>query len=168
MGILNQIIRGHVHDFSSIECSVDGKTLFTSFQEINYSFSRDIGVLRGNGSAVKKARTRGEFNFEGSITLVKGDAKEFMAVLAALGFGGFAEAVFDLIVTYFEPTVAKPIVDTLVGCTLIAGDDAHTRSPEPLVQTFDMDIMDILYDGISPASIPGGGGIAGIVGGLLP
>lgn len=162
--LINQIIRGHVYDFSSIQASVDGVTLFSSFQEINYNFSRDIGILRGNGSGIKRGRTRGEFNFEGSITLAKRDAQELIAILAALGFGGFAEAVFDIIVTYFEPSNPVPTVDTLVGCTMTNGDNAHSRSPDPLVMSFDLDMMDQLYNGISPVSVTAGGG----VGGLLP
>jgi hypothetical protein len=168
MALINTLIRGHVYDFSSVEVKVDGKTLFCTFQEVNYNWSRDIGVLRGNGSAMKKARTRGEFNFEGSITLPKADAMEFQKLLAGLGLGGFGEAVFLLNVTYSDALQPKPHVDTLIGCTLTGGDDSHGRSPDPLVVQYNLDIMNILYDGISPASVDGGGGgIVGAIGGLL-
>lgn len=168
MNVLNQIIRGHVYGFSSIEASVDGVKLFSSFQAIEYNFERNIGVLRGNGSAMKKGRTRGEFDFKGSITVAKGDDTAFIAALAALGMGGFAEGVFDLIVTYSEIGQGAPIVDTLVGCTLTNGGDSHSVGPDPLVKTYDLDIMDILYNGISPASAAGGGGgLGSLIGGIL-
>jgi hypothetical protein len=169
MGILNQIIRGHVYGYSSIEIAIDGGKLFSSVQSIDYNFERNIGVLRGNGSAMKKGRTRGEFDFKGSISMAKGDDTEFIAILAALGMGGFAEAVFDIIVTYSELGQGVPVVDTLVGCTITNGADSHSVGPDPLVKTYELDMMDILYNGLSPASVAGGGGgISSIIGGLIP
>jgi hypothetical protein len=166
---INQIIKGHSYDYSSIEASINGTTVFTSFQEINYDWEASIGVLRGTGSAMKKARTRGEFDFTGSIILAKSDASELETILAALGMGGFGEASFDLTVTYSEFGQVGVNKDVLVGCRLISGSNSHSRSPDPLVVSYDLDIMDILYNGKSPCSpAGGGGGIAGAIGGLLP
>jgi hypothetical protein len=165
---INQIIKGHVYDFSSIEASINSSTIFTSFQEINYDWEVSIGVLRGNGSAMKKARTRGEFDFTGSIVLAKSDATELEAILAALGLGGFGEASFDIAVTYSEIGQAKTTTDKLVGCRLVGGSNSHSRSPDPLVVSYDLDIMDIFYNNVSPCSPAGGGGIGGLIGGLIP
>jgi hypothetical protein len=149
---LGTIIRGHVFDFSSVTMSVEGKTQFCSFQEIHYTWSRDIGILRGNGSTMKKGRTRGEFQFEGSITMAREDATPFHRLLASLGFGSFGEAVFDLIVTYSDRLQNKPDTDTLIGCTITSSENAHSRSPDPLTVSYDIDIMDIKYNGFSPAA----------------
>ena len=165
---IKQIIKGHCWDFSSIEVAFNGKTLFDSFQEINYDWEADIGELRGNGSAIVKARTRGEFSFSGNVVLAKSDADEMIKILAALGLGGYGEAEFDLIVTYAERGQAKPTIDTLISCRLAGVSNSHSRSADPLFTSFDLSIVDILSNGFSPVTAAGGGGIAGAIGGLLP
>lgn len=165
---IKQIIKGHVFDFSSIEVAFNGKTLFDSFQEINYDWSSEIGRLRGNGSAIVKGRTRGEFEFTGNIVLAKSDASEMIKILAALGLGGFGEAEFDLVVTYAERGQEKPTVDTLIGCRIVGQSNAHSRSADPLFVGFELDMIDQLYNAASPVSPAGGGGIGAVIGGLLP
>lgn len=170
MGIINTLIRGYVYDFSSVHITIDGKTVFCTFQDIDYGWTRDIGKLRGNASGMIRGRTRGEFNFQGSMSIAKSDAVELQRKLALLQGGGlkggFGEAVFNIIVMYSDRGQAKPDVDTLIGCTLAGGNDSHGRSPDPLVVKYELDIMDIRYNGMSPASLDAAG-LAGAVGGLF-
>jgi hypothetical protein len=165
---INQIIKGHVYDFSSIEANINGALKFTSFQEITYDWASEVGRLRGNGSAMVKGRTRGEFEFSGTIVLAKSDANELIKLLAGLGFGGYGEAVFDIVVTYAERGQGKPIIDTLIGCRIVGESNNHSRSADPLFVGFDLDMIDQLHDGFSPVAAAGGGGIGGIIGGLIP
>ena len=165
-GLLGRLINGKVFDFSSIKISVNGP-IFTNVQEISYSDSLEPGILRGT-SALKQGRTRGEYNAEGSISIYKGDAAVLKTALAALGLGGFMEAEFDIIVTYAEVAAAVPVVDTLRGCRITNADNSHSQGSDPLQETFDLDIMEISYGGVSAVSVTAGGGIGGIVGGLLP
>jgi hypothetical protein len=164
---IGQIINGHVYDFSSIDVLINGFK-FTSFQEINYSYEGEVGELRGNSSAIVKARTRGEFSFTANIVLAKRDAMEMIKALAALGLGGFAEAQADIIVTYAERGQGKPDVDTLVGARFISGSNEHSRSADPLFMGFDLSLIDIYYNGVSPVAPSAGGGIGGLIGGLIP
>lgn len=165
---IGQIINGHVYDFSSIGVKINGVVVFTSFQEINYGFEAEFGKLRGNGSAIVKARTRGEYDFTGNIVLAKKDGMTLIGVLAGLGLGGFSEAQFDVVVTYNERGQGKPDVDTLIGCRLATASNEHSRSADPLFMGFDLDMIDILYNGFSPVAPSAGGGIGGIIGGLIP
>jgi hypothetical protein len=168
MSLINTIVRGQVYDFTSIEFSVEGTRNFCTLQDINYNWSRDIGILRGNGSPLKRGRTRGEFDFEGSFSMAKEDTRDFHRMLAALGLGSFGEAVFDIIVTYAALGQAQPTIDTLIGCTLKGGDNSHSRGSDPLQVKYDVDIMDIKFDGLSPAAREDGvGAISGAVGGLI-
>jgi len=165
---IGQIINGHVYDFSSIDVVINGTTKFSSFQEVNYEWTADVGKLRGNGSAIVKARTRGEFDFTGSIVLAKKDAAAFVEMLAALGLGGYGEANFDMVVTYAERGQGKPDVDALVGCRVVGETNSHSRSADPLFVSFDLDMIDQLHNGFSPVAPAGGGGLGSIIGGLLP
>lgn len=168
MSVINTVIRGYVYDYSSIEISVEGKRNFCTVSEINYNWSREIGVMRGNGSPMKRGRTRGEFDFEASLSMTKADAREFQLMLAALGFGSFGEAIFDIFVTYASLDQSKPITDSLIGCTLKGGDNSHSRSPDALMVKYDLDLMNIKYDGLSPvAGDDVTGTITGAVGNLI-
>src|SRR5688500_11317228 len=99
---VGQIVNGHAMDFASIEVNINGGIKFNTFQEINYGFTAEFGKLRGNGSALVLARTRGEYEFDGNMVLYKEDAMTLVGALAVLGLGGFSEAQFDMIVTYAE------------------------------------------------------------------
>jgi hypothetical protein len=168
LSAIKQIIKGHTYDSSSIELRINGENLFDSFQEVNYDWSAEIGKLRGIGSPIIKGRTRGQYEFVGNFVLAKSDANELIKKLAALGFGGFAQAEFDVVVTYSERGQGKPNVDTLLGCRLVGGSNAHSVGGDPLVVSFDLDMYDQLYDGFSPVEYAKGGGLAGVIGGLLP
>jgi hypothetical protein len=165
---VGQIVNGHAMDFASIEVNINGGIKFNTFQEINYGFEAEFGKLRGNGSALVLGRTRGEYDFTGNMVLYKEDAMTLIGALAALGMGGFSEAQFDMIVTYSERGMSKPIVDTLRGIRLASGSNDHSRSADPLFMGFDLDMIDILYNGVSPVAPSAGGGLGGLLGGLLP
>lgn len=159
---IGQLINGHAWDFSSIEAAVEGVTIFTSLQEINYDTTRDRTELRGSSVAALSV-TRGQTSSEGSLVIAKQDVSTFYGLLAGLGGGGIMDGVFDLIVTYSDPSFALPIVDALTGVRLNSISNAHAQGSEALTVSHDVYISRILYGGLATDNV-----IAEGLGGLLP
>ncbi len=162
-----QLINGHRYDFSSLEANF-GPLSFTSFQALSYSDSLEPGQQRGQ-SAKKLGRTRGEFNAEGSITILKEDLPSLLVILTGLGQGGYMEAVWDLTATYSSGLAdPNPSVDLLQGIRITEISEAHSVGTDVLVNELTLDIMDLSRNGLSATS--GGNSLAGVgaaVGGFL-
>ncbi len=163
-GAIVQRINGHRYDHSSIQANF-GALSFTAIQAISYTDSLEPGIQRGQSSK-KLGRTRGEYEASGSITLLKEDVPELLALLAALGQGGSMEAVWDLTATYSknlgDPT---PAVDKLIGIRITEIGDDHSVGGDVLVNEISLDIMELSRNGLSATS--GGNSVAGAVGAPL-
>ncbi|NQY04497.1 MAG: hypothetical protein HRT76_14765 [Halieaceae bacterium] len=164
---VGQLINGQRYDFSSIEANF-GPSSFTNFQAISYSDTLEPGIQRGQSSK-KLGRTRGEYNATGSITLLKEDVPTLLAALAALGQGGYMEAVWDLTATYSGGlTDLVPTVDALIGMRITEIGDDHSIGSDVLVNELTLDIMEITRGGLSATA--GGSSLAGVgasIGGIL-
>ena len=163
-GPVAQLINGHRYDHSSIQANF-GALSFTAIQSISYNDSLEPGIQRGQSSK-KLGRTRGEYEAAGSLTLLKEDLPELLTLLAALGQGGYMEAVWDLTVTYSknlgDPT---PAVDKLVGLRITDIADDHSTGSDVLVSELTLNIMELSRNGLSATS--GGNSVAGAVGSAL-
>ncbi len=166
-----QLINGHRYDFSSIEANA-GPLSFTNFQAVSYTDKLDPGSQRGQSSK-KLGRTRGEYDADGSVTLLKEDTQTLISQLALLGQGGYMEAVWDLNITYSGGLLdLLPQADMLIGCRIIEIGDDHSVGNDVLVNVISLDLMELTRGGLSATS--GGNSVAGtlatlggIVGGSL-
>lgn len=163
-GSVAQLINGRRYDFSTIQANFGAKS-FTSIQSVQYSDTLEPGIQRGQSSK-KLGRTRGEYDATGSITILKEDLPELLALLAALGQGGYMEAVWDMTVTYSSGLVdPKPVVDALIGIRITEVGDDHSIGSDVLVNDLTLDIMELTRNGLSATS--GGNSVAGAVGAAI-
>ena len=140
-------INGLTFDYSSIELVINGAT-FTGVTEISYSQTLEPGILRGTSSG-KLARTRGEYNAEGSLTM---SLEEYQLMRLGLGVA-FMETSFLINVAY-TALGATIQVDQLLGCRVTGSEASHTQGSDALVKTVPLDIMEILEDN-QPATADG-------------
>lgn len=154
--LVGQLINGSAFSFSSIEV-VAGAQAFTNIQSLNYTDELEPGELRGASSKVQ-GRTRGEYSASGSMALYKPDVQTLLATLAALGQGGYMEAVFDITAVYREG-VAAIVTDSLIGCRITSIEDDHSTGNEALQVTLNLHIMELARNGLSATS--GGASAAG-------
>ena len=160
-GIANPVstlINGQRYDFSSVQANF-GALSFDTIQALQYEDSLEPGIQRANSSK-KQGRTRGEYDVTGSITLIKEDVPTLLALLAALGQGGYGEAVWDITATYSAGLVdPNPTVVRLIGCRITNIGDDHSIGGDVLVNELSLDIMELTRNGLSMTS--GGGSLAG-------
>jgi len=136
-------INGVAYDFSSIEFVVNG-VAYTGITELNYNHTLEPGILRGTRS-IKLARSRGEYNAEGTFSMY---IEEYQAFREALGFA-YMQTQFQAVAMYSE--IGSTIVtDTLMGCRITNADMSNSAGSDPLVKQVSIDIMQILEDGQSP------------------
>lgn len=137
--ITGQKINGATYGFSSIEL-VAATANISAFDEIEYTTELEPGIYRGNQTG-PLVRTKGEGNHTGKLTLLKADAN---TILRALGQGALS-VEFQIIVKYQTP--GSPIItDVLNGCRITNAGNAHSGGGDALKVTFDLHIMQILYD----------------------
>ena len=162
LGPIAAIVNGHTWDFSSIELTVNRLVKFTALQEVNYESTRDRTELRGT-SVQPLNVTRGQTSHEGSIVIAKQDEPEFLAIVAAAGRGGIMDGVFDLDVSYSDPSFTVPATDSLQGCRLNNIANAHSQGSEVLTVSYDIYIARIKYSGFPTDDV-----LADGLGGLIP
>jgi hypothetical protein len=153
----SQLINGHAWDFSSVTIRVNAPTpiILTLVASLNYEQSRTPGVLRGT-SAKKLGRSRGQYDASGSMSIYREEFNILVQALAALPpvGQGFMEKAFEITVSYGEMTSA-PSTDELQGVCIIRTNNQNQQGGDPLFVDVDLDIMDILLDGV-PAVIDKG------------
>ncbi|RYZ65436.1 MAG: hypothetical protein EOP08_06995 [Proteobacteria bacterium] len=142
----NPFINGNRYGWGSIELGIAGVDQ-EGFTAISYKASQDVGKVRGKGHR-KKARTKGESDSTGSLTLLKKDANKLYKVLGPGFMTGNND--FPITVNYSENAEDEPITDTLKSCRIIDINDDPQQGSEPLTVTLELDIGSILYDGIDP------------------
>jgi len=143
----DQLINGHVYDFSSIELVFGPALIISRVQSINYEHGVDQGVLRGT-SPHMLGSTRGQYDANASLTMYLEDWALAKAALMVMPTpGGFMEKRFPILVTYAELT-RKPIVDTLTGARVIRVRRGNSVGPDPVSVDLDLHVMRILEDGI--------------------
>jgi hypothetical protein len=167
---INQLINGNPYQWSSIEVNIFGQP-WANATAVEYEESLEPGVLRGT-SAIKKARTRGEYDASGKLTLYKGDLGSLLGQLVAAGAGkGYMEVAFDVIASYSED--GTTVTDVLVGCRIKSISEAYSNGNDALMVDLDLDVMKITRDGIEAVNGAGtgagiGAAVGGAIGGLIP
>lgn len=146
--ITEQLINGHVFDFSSIEALV-GPRLITRFSAINYEHGVEQGILRGASPHVLGS-TRGQYDANGSFTIY---LEEYDLLTTALmgvptpPVGGYMEKRFPVVVTYAEPSTGRLIVDTLTGVRILRERRGYSSGADPLMIDVDIHIMRVTANG---------------------
>lgn len=141
-------INGMRYDFSSIKFMIGG-TRYYEVQDISYKDTLAPGSVRGAG-AVRRGRTRGVYDAEGSLTLYKQEWENLATDLVALSVGqlGFGEQDFKILCIYSEG-ISNPaiITDILEGVRIKSPDNSHKEGGDALVVKLDLDIMRIFHNG---------------------
>lgn len=138
------LINGHKYDWSSVEVDLGEAGIFTGIKELTFSHSLEPGIVRGT-RAEKLARTRGEYDAEGSIVMWTQDYNEFIALLG----NGYMEASFDVTMSYSTPN--QPTVTVrLIGCRIVSAEGGGTQGTDPLEVSCSLNIMRVEENGVNP------------------
>ena len=159
-------INGFHPSWSSVEIAIGGIKKVVASKSINYENPLTIG--KGWGTSPRKIiRTRGQQDSTGTWEVYRSAWDMLMAdVLAVGGRFGFAETVLPITVNYAEPSnPAMTVTDTLLGVRCHSPRVGGAEGTDPLVVSFDLDIMEIVYG--SGAAGPGFTQLSPI-GGIIP
>ncbi len=141
------LVNGVRHEWSSIEIKLDGQ-VYVGVKSISYDDKLEPTAVRGTHPK-KIGRTRGVYDANGSIELYLAEATIFRRALAAkVGGNGYKEVAFDIVVSYGENDF-DTITDEIIGCRIKSDAGGGSQGPDALVTKWDLDVMDILWDGIS-------------------
>lgn len=137
------LINGHRFSWASISFDIDGSDII-HIKEISYTSSMETADVRGTGPQ-KAGTTRGEYNAEGSMTLL---AEGWNELRARLG-NGYMERRFRLIVSYAE--VGQDVqTDELVGCRITSVEKGGSQGTDALEVSLELNITYILENGVQP------------------
>lgn len=144
------LINSNRYAFASIEAMVEGMP-YRGVKSVRYKDAVERSKVWGGGSR-PLGRTRGKYDPDGSIELFKEEATTLRSALAALGSGGWMEAVFTVVVSYAE--LGQPVVtDRLFGCMVTDVEDNHAQGADGLTETWTLSILEIVRNGV-PALSP--------------
>jgi hypothetical protein len=138
---------------SAVDISIDNTLVIEGC--LGFSVHRKLTRGKSWGHRAKpQARTRGKFECDGKITVYHEDYNLILAYLTAKGAllnQGAFDVSFLLSITIFEQFLGSTNW-MLLGCSIadenitLIEEDGDKEIPVPL----DLDVMDILKDGISP------------------
>lgn len=131
-------------DFTSIELDIAG-TKFVGVTTVSYSDELEPGPVRAS-YAHELGATRGEYSAEASMTVLKEEMPNLLALLSDAEKKGFGEKFFTATVQYSE--TGKPVqTDTLEGVRIKKLDNDHQTGPDALVVKIDLRVGLIVHDG---------------------
>lgn len=138
------LINGNRFGWASIILSADDKE-YNGFTAIDYEHSLEPGIVRGAGPW-KAGRTRGEYDAEGSLTMLRSDWDQMRGSFGA----GYLEKDFQISVSYSEDAEGQVVTDELVGCRVTNVEYSHSQGTDALTVSLTLNIMYILEDGQEP------------------
>lgn len=137
------IIQGKAYDHASAEFTIASQ-LRTALKECKWTEKRDVGKQFGN-QVHKRARTRGQYDPTGKLTLYQEDGEKLIRDLG----DGWMEAVFDITVTYrLDGHPMNTVV--LHDCTITNHEGGSAEGTEANESNFELDIMWVEHNGIKP------------------
>lgn len=136
------LIQGARHEWSSVSIKIAGD-LYIGVKSIKYSDTLKPSKVRGTHPKAI-GRTRGQYDAEASIELYTWEARQIRKKLGP----GYKEIPFDIVVAYVEDG-ADTITDTIVGARITKDEGGGQDGPDGLSVPWDLDVMDILWDGVS-------------------
>lgn len=139
------LINGNRYDFSSLEVDVAGLRI-RGITALNYTDELEPGEVYGTSAQII-GRTRGQRRTSGSVTMHRAEADQ---LIAALG-NGFMERSFNIAASYAD--TGQPLTrDELVGCRITRVQKDNAQGSDPTAVTFDLHILDMRHNGVSPVS----------------
>jgi hypothetical protein len=146
------LVNGVRHGFASIELVLKlptgGKQIFRGFKSINYTRTRDRGLIRGNHPD-PIAKTRGENSYTGDTELY---LEEFNVWRKALG-PGYGDLFFDVNVTYGENGFTT-VTDELLGCTMDSTEASNSQGTDGLTRKVNLAPLKVKFDGDDDLQTP--------------
>lgn len=136
------LVGGVRHEWSSVNIKLGGD-LYIGVKSISYNDTLGPTKIRGT-HPVPIARTRGQYDAEGSIEMYTAEARQFRKKLGP----GYKEVSFDIVVSYTEDGF-DTITDTIVGCRIKKDQGGGQDGTDALTVPWDLDVMNILWDGVS-------------------
>ena len=116
--------------------------MYIGLKSINYSDKLEPTKVYG-AAAEPIGRTRGAYSAEGSFELY---LDEFNSLVAALGTG---YKLKPLLITVSYSEGDRTYTDTLEGARIKGVDASQAQGADPLVRKCDLDLMRVLWDGVS-------------------
>ena len=144
--ILYPLINGVRHGFSSIEAKIAGQ-IFIGFKSISYERTRSRSEARG-AHADPIGKSRGTNAYKCSIEMYLAEAKLLQDLLQsqAPAGGNYGDVFFPISVTYNE-TWFDTIFDSILGCTLDSTKGGGSDGADPLMRSFELNPLKILFNG---------------------
>lgn len=141
------LINGTRPDWAQTFISIDGADDEIGIKELNYSDENEAGEVYGAGS-FKIGDTLGTYKAEGSMTLYKDEAADFINSLG----NGFYTKKFNIIVSYLTMMgdTEQYVTDTLVGCRIKKVDASNSQGTDPTAVKFDLSFFRIKWNGKLP------------------
>ncbi len=150
------LVNGVECDFSSIKIRLAGSPLIlVGFKQVSYKHSLKPGKKRGAFAQVT-GMSRGQYDGEGSLTLYKPQAVDFVTQLAqqaAANGLGYMEYEWPATVNYSEAwMLGAPYTDQILSARITDEEDSHEEGTEVLVTKFTLAIRGIIKNGNMPLS----------------
>lgn len=147
-------VNGFIPDFLDISVSVNNIPILKgAFQALEYSFSKDDGIVNGNQEAVV-GFTSGYVNCTGSFTMLQQDFNTLTRNIIQndpLTGGSIGTSTFNLVVTFIVGN--GPVqADTLIGCKVISQRQAHAKGNTEAIVEVDMVMANLLINGVAATS----------------
>lgn len=140
-------INGFRLSFASIEATFNGSKIL-GFRSLSYNDGLEIGKVFGAASQ-KLGTTAGKNDPTGSFEMYM---EEGSLLLATLG-DGYGKKQFSIVATFAESPVSPPIRVDLLGCRITAVNESHSEGTDALIYSFDIDIMQIVRNGLTIAGV---------------
>lgn len=145
-------VTGFRHGFASLSADFKlpggGTLTFRGFKSINYTRTRDRGMVRGNHPD-PIAKTRGENSYDADCEVY---LAEFEALRQALG-PGYGDILFNVLVHFVEGGF-EGVQDQIIGCTLDSTEASNSQGTDALTRKVKLTPIKILFGGEDDAEFP--------------
>lgn len=143
------LIQGSRYDHSSLDVKLAGNS-YLGVKSLDWNDALEPGKGYGTG-AQKLFRTRGQYDASGSLELWTAESVNFeQSQIAANSGVGFYEIVFPIDITYVAEGGLAPMTTNLIGVRIKKRSESSSAGSEPLSTKYDLDIMYIIRNGVTP------------------
>ncbi len=148
MAIDRKRINGNTYSWGSIIAKANGQE-FNGILAVKYSVKRTRVKVYGTGRHQKpRGRTRGKYEPNASMTLVRGTSADFINFLAAQATDrmSYGDVKFHLTMQYVEDDETPMLVE-IFDCVIAGEDSSDDEGNEALKDEFELDCMEIRKNG---------------------
>lgn len=148
MAIDRKRINGNVYSWGSLVAKAGGNE-FNGIVGVKYSVKRTRVKQYGTGRHQKpRGRTRGKYEPNASMTLVRGTSADFINFLARAAEDrmSYGDTPFHLTIQYVEDDETPMLVE-IFDCVIAGEDSTDDEGNESLKDEFELDVMEIRKNG---------------------